>query len=420
MALMAKILFLLFSVCFISVHSYEYVPVYMWETSKNYSPLPALGRINEEFFRDILLDKLNKDKVVVVFLEENLSPEDFNTFDAAGNNVFYSLSHIKSSAQVNYYPFVEAPLKAVESLPGIKVSKVEVTADGLPKGTKIEPGQVLIVDLNDAKENEARSQMLSRHDTLMTSIYKSIVAEHKNVISLYTAIHSSWLVPSELEGSGRKARHLMADTTASAITGTIINVTTNLMYISGPIIFSAQKINNPAQTWEIKGCEGFDVVNYTKLTCTSNTTAKPEIDVYFKSSLGYWLITNIEVKNYGVADDVANFKVRELYAPYGFSYHCNNSQFTADVFEQTKIVATYKISIPGLQVESYLNTSVPQGFSEAYDCVGFTTAPIWSGLFVTFLLALIMTFGLCMIMDIKTMDRFDDPKGKTISINASE
>lgn len=108
--------------------------------------------------------------------------------------------------------------------------------------------------------------------------------------------------------------------------------------------------NNPAQTWEIKGCEGFDVVNYTKLTCTSNTTAKPEIDVYFKSSLGYWLITNIEVKNYGVADDVANFKVRELYAPYGFSYHCNNSQFTADVFEQTKIVATYKISIPGLQV----------------------------------------------------------------------
>lgn len=92
-----------------------------------------------------------------------LSPEDFNTFDSAGNNVFYSLSHIKSSAQVNYYPFVEAPLKAVESLPGIKVSKVEVTADGLPKGTKIEPGQVLIVDLNDAKENEARSQMLSRH-----------------------------------------------------------------------------------------------------------------------------------------------------------------------------------------------------------------------------------------------------------------
>lgn len=59
-------------------------------------------------------------------------------------------------------------------------------------------------------------------------------------------------------------------------------------------------------------------------------------------------------------------------------------------------------------------------FHSAYDCVGFTSGPIWSGIFVTFILALIMTFGLCMIMDIKTMDRFDDPKGKTISINVSE
>jgi V-type H+-transporting ATPase S1 subunit len=31
-----------------------------------------------------------------------------------------------------------------------------------------------------------------------------------------------------------------------------------------------------------------------------------------------------------------------------------------------------------------------------------------------------MIFGLGMIMDIKTMDRFDDPKGKTITITATE
>lgn len=59
-------------------------------------------------------------------------------------------------------------------------------------------------------------------------------------------------------------------------------------------------------------------------------------------------------------------------------------------------------------------------FAEAYDCVGFMTATIWSGIFVTFILALIMTFGLTMMLDIKTMDRFDDPKGKTITINATD
>lgn len=66
-----------------------------------------------------------------------------------------------------------------------------------------------------------------------------------------------------------------------------------------------------------------------------------------------------------------------------------------------------------------MNDTINQ-FSDAYDCVGFTTIPIWSGLFVTLILSIIMTMGLTMIMDIKTMDRFDDPKGKTIIINASE
>lgn len=31
-----------------------------------------------------------------------------------------------------------------------------------------------------------------------------------------------------------------------------------------------------------------------------------------------------------------------------------------------------------------------------------------------------MTYGLVFMMDIKTMDRFDDPKGKTITVNVTE
>lgn len=35
-------------------------------------------------------------------------------------------------------------------------------------------------------------------------------------------------------------------------------------------------------------------------------------------------------------------------------------------------------------------------------------------------LASILAFGICMIVNISTMDRFDDPKGKTISVNVGE
>lgn len=56
----------------------------------------------------------------------------------------------------------------------------------------------------------------------------------------------------------------------------------------------------------------------------------------------------------------------------------------------------------------------------ANDCVGFFSPAIWGALFVVFILVSILSCGLTMIMDIRTMDRFDDPKGKTITINAQE
>jgi V-type H+-transporting ATPase S1 subunit len=59
-------------------------------------------------------------------------------------------------------------------------------------------------------------------------------------------------------------------------------------------------------------------------------------------------------------------------------------------------------------------------FGDAYNCELFFTPPIWSGIFVTSILALIMIWGLVMIMDIRTMDQFDDPKGKTITVNVAE
>lgn len=45
---------------------------------------------------------------------------------------------------------------------------------------------------------------------------------------------------------------------------------------------------------------------------------------------------------------------------------------------------------------------------------------IWAGLFITFMLLIILSVGITFIMDIRTMDRFDDPKGKTITINAAD
>ena len=41
---------------------------------------------------------------------------------------------------------------------------------------------------------------------------------------------------------------------------------------------------------------------------------------------------------------------------------------------------------------------------------------LWVGLIVTFSYALICYCGFSMLANVKTMDRFDDPKGKTIYV----
>lgn len=73
-----------------------------------------------------------------------------------------------------------------------------------------------------------------------------------------------------------------------------------------------------------------------------------------------------------------------------------------------------------LQAEVYKDKRQSPKFSVADDAVGFFTIPIWSGIFVSSLFIAIVLGGLSMIFDIKTMDQFDDPKGKTVTINATE
>lgn len=99
-----------------------------------------------------------------------------------------------------------------------------------------------------------------------------------------------------------------------------------------------------------------------------------------------------------------------------FLFSCNLFPLSFQVFFLATNFRLYFFQIQ-LFFDKSGNETNPK-FSDAYDCVGFTSIPIWSGLFITAILLMILTFGITMMMDIRTMDKFDDPKGKTITINA--
>lgn len=132
------------------------------------------------------------------------------------------------------------------------------------------------------------------------------------------------------------------------------------------------------------------------------------LDFFFPvKSTGYYTLEKVHFKMNDMSDFL--YTKLDITFPYNFSYHCSqNVVFMND---------TIYLNITDIQVQV---DSKDATFSDAYDCVGFTSIPIWTGIFVTALLALIMAWGLTMIMDIRTMDRFDDPKGKTITISATE
>jgi hypothetical protein len=128
------------------------------------------------------------------------------------------------------------------------------------------------------------------------------------------------------------------------------------------------------------------------------------LEFYFlNTSSGYYTLSKV------VYDKLDLHSNRDITFPHTFSYHC--SPTTAFINGSTYL------NITEMQMQvNHKNAT----FNDAYDCVGFTSIPIWMGLFVTGILGLIMIWALIMIMDIRTMDRFDDPKGKTITISSAD
>ncbi|KAJ8671461.1 hypothetical protein QAD02_002720 [Eretmocerus hayati] len=103
----------------------------------------------------------------------------------------------------------------------------------------------------------------------------------------------------------------------------------------------------------------------------------------------------------------------DILLPDGSSYHCLRETFIARGSEDANRIISLTLSNLQLQMDT-------DSFGKVIDCTGFMSIPIWTGIFVTIILAVIVIWGLTMIVDIRTMDHFDDPKSKTIAISAQE
>ncbi|KAF5284852.1 hypothetical protein FQR65_LT13404 [Abscondita terminalis] len=401
----------IYLISLVNFSSTECIPVYMWGNIQYNEPISPLQVTDQESFLNFLENKLDKKNPIVVFAEQSLSPEDFLLRNEKDESVFSTLPPLQDSSTVNYWPCVKNPVDALDKLKDRNVVKTTLNTI-LSKSIKLEPADLMVIDLNDAEENEGRIDMLQRHDDSFNKIYKHLQKSHGGVTMLFTAHQPSWITVNEIR-SHRRIRD-----TSKAEDGNTTD-SNYVVYRTSDVLISA--LNTSVLHYNN------DIIPLNDVTVTSDNQTENDLHVtmtlndsvsikwFFKKGGGYWLLENLTLTGLNTGEQEDSFRVREFYAPRRFSYHCAKTIFVHN--SNSQINMTFE----DFQIQIFLEDGDDTSkFGDAYDCTGFMSSPIWSGLFVTFILVLIMTCGLTTMMEIKTMDRFDDPKGKTITINASE
>ncbi|KAG5898144.1 hypothetical protein JTB14_034001 [Gonioctena quinquepunctata] len=125
---------------------------------------------------------------------------------------------------------------------------------------------------------------------------------------------------------------------------------------------------------------------------------------------GYWYMPLVKFSEINSSRDINLTTDKNIMAARKFSYHCNGVSIYSDG-------NGIELHIFDLQVQMDTPSSK---FGDAYDCVPFITVPICTGLLVTALFAIGLILSLTAIMDIKTMDKFDNYKTKNLNITVSE
>lgn len=335
---------------------------------------------------------------IVILVTDDLSPEDLSIKNVHNERGFQNLA--TNVDIVKYLPYVE---NAVDNKVTMGVKQYSLTTTNELEPEPSGDARIIIVTLPECDDDiETRYHCMAHIDRACFALSQS--EKYKDALFILTSEMNSHLA----EVHSRKARDTNAQAPPSD--GKVFKSPNSLVYFKS------------LQEREKKGTS-------TEAPVSGVTTSKiddKEIAVTFEGKYRIVLTFNLNGENYVILNkskstiDGKGIVVNtDVFMPQEFSYACVSSlsfNFKEPVGE---IVGVY---FKNLQFQlNFTNSGENLGkFGDAYDCIGFTSPAIWAGLFITFLLLSIVGMGITYIMDIKTMDKFDDAKGKTITINAAE
>lgn len=386
----------------------NFSPVLFFKSKENKNAYPksvissTTPMKQQEFER--IISTLDANQRIVFLVTDDLGPEDLSIRDEHDRRGFQNLA--VGVDIVDYIPYVQNAVDNKITM-GKNIARTTLISNNELEPKPSDDARIIIVSLPECDESESRYHCMARIDRACFALATS--AEYKDALFVLSSEMNSHL--TEVHIHSRRAR----DTSAQAADppGHTYKTPNSLVYF----VALVERSKTGKDT----------VVDVSGVTTT--LVDKSNIEIQFTGKYPILLHFTLDESQYWSLDlpkskfndkEIASFST-EVTAPEEFSYSCNASVYFK-LSDPKTTTDTDGVYFASLQIQlNFTNSGANlDSFNDSYDCVGFTSPAIWAGLFITFLLLAIISTAITYIMDIRTMDRFDDPKGKTITINASE
>lgn len=366
-----------------------------------------------------------------------LSKDDFTRYGGVyGNKQDGAFHHVETAMQSSASSVVLPALEwsAASEVPALMtktlgVSPVLIDPDTLSE-LKVNPDDNNLLYLNlpyCTGLHESCAHVLRNNDKIIGKVLDFMKAKNIPYSAIYTGLQPSWIIPETLVVAKQHPRRsLLESAEPSSIPAPLMFNTSGTPCImlwaqNLSVSFDAKPtwtdLATQTPTFEGSTCNGSNsvlVLNYP-----NGTVLRFEMSQKFSpvSARNWFTLDTVSLAFNGAV--LAFSGAQGIYAPAEYSFHCmsvNSFRYPLLVRGPTHAnTSNWMLNFVDFQIQGF-GLENRTDFSYASDCAGFFTAGIWMGLLSTLLMLWILAYGLTMILQVTTMDRFDDPKGPAIYV----
>lgn len=414
----------------------SHLPLLIWSTD-SLPPVasPAAGHITSSSELSAFLTSALGSGIhtVLLFLQDKLSQDDFTVYGGVyGSKEGSAFKNVEAALQSHSVVFPALEWTGSSAVPALLEEKLGVspalvaldTFPDLQMDSSV--NNLLLVNLPYCAQDKPCRETLRENDETIGQVLKTLQDKNVPYTAIFTGLQPSRIIaePSLSEASVGRTLLQAAAVTAEVHPPIMYNASGSpcIMLWAQNLFVSFSANGNwtdlATLTPSFTGSMCSATNSVLALTYPGGITLSFFMSRrFYPVSARFWFtLDSVQLRQNAVT---GTFSSRFITAPAEYSYHCQSVTSLRDPLLTPINQTTFRLNLVDFQIQGFgLNNGT--NFSYASDCAGFFTPAIWMGLVTGLIMLWIFVYGLHMILQLNTMDRFDDPKAPCISVPQTE